>query len=280
MKLIRLIKAPLRLIKSVTKRYIILLKVYRSISGLTSFDDGILKRSLMRGILTSWNEPGKWQFPIVINDCRVYCKEIGKFHIRANTDDLFHALPMQEPFVEKFIRKLLRVGDTFVDAGANIGYYTILSSKLVGERGKIISIEMIPATAKILRKHIEINYLSNVRVVEGALSKTPRKILKASIIEGKSGKASIIRDNGENQIEVQSLIFKDLLADVSSIRLIKMDLEGAELDALKGLKNEFKRVQAIIFENRGDKEVINFIKSKGFSITRIDSSNILAQKRS
>ncbi len=50
-------------------------------------------------------------------------------------DDIYHALPRREDRAHDFIVSVLRSSDVFVDVGANIGYYTILGSKLVGSKG-------------------------------------------------------------------------------------------------------------------------------------------------
>ena len=255
------------------------LHVMNRIAGATPNDSKVLRHAIRRSPLTIWHNLDQWQFPMVEEDCTVISKGIGTFHVRASTDDLFHVLPMQEPTVEKAIRSLLRPGDTFVDAGANIGFYTVLASQLAGADGHVIAFEMIPTTADILRSHVTQNDCANVTIVEGALAEASGKVLKASIMSGKSGQASIVRSNGTNEIEVETVVLAEQLADYPSIRLIKMDLEGAELGALKGLEEDLGKVQAIIFENRGAEDVVAFIQKHGFEVIRLDGNNALAQRQ-
>ena len=255
------------------------LHVRNKLAGATPNDSQILRHAIRRSPLTIWYNLNQWQFPMVEEDCAIISKGIGTFHVRARTDDLFHVLPMQEPAVEKAIRSLLRPGDTFVDAGANIGFYTVLASQLAGADGHIIAFEMIPTTAEILRSHITQNDCTNVKVVEGALAETSGQVLKASIISGKSGQSSIARRNSATEVEVETVTLAEQLTDYPSIRLIKMDLEGAELGALKGLEKDLGKVQAIIFENRGAEDVVAFIQKHGFEVTRLNGNNALAQRQ-
>jgi FkbM family methyltransferase len=189
-------------------------------------------------------------------------------------------LPGQEPEVERAIRNALRSGDTFVDAGANIGYYTIVAAGIVGKRGHVIACEMMPVTAQVLREHVAINDASNVFVVEGALSDVEGQVITASYPQGKFGQASIARGSQGPVVPVKTRTLENILRDVPEVRIMKMDLEGAELGALWGLGGAISKVQSIVFENRDSPEVIRFLEEHGFSVSRIDGNNALAQRLS
>ena len=274
------IRRPLGKLRAAIRRFRIWLHVKKMLTGVTVGDSRVLQDAIRRSPLTIWRGLDQWKFPMVEDDCSVISKGVGQFQVRARTDDLFHVLPMQEPAVEKTIRSILRPGDTFVDAGANIGFYTLLASQLVGTRGNVVAFEMISTTAEILRLHVTNNHCANVRIVEGALAETSGKMLKASITDGKSGQASVARSAGSTEIEVETVTLAEQLANHSSIRLIKMDLEGAELGALQGLEKDLVKVQAIIFENRGADDVVNYLKARGFALRRLDGNNCLALSRS
>ena len=95
-------------------------------------------------------------------------------------------------------------------------------------------------------------------------------------MEGKSGQSSISIDKGTIKIEVSTITLESTLKDVPSIDLIKMDLEGAELGALKGMGSDLQKVHAIIFENRGAQDVVEYLQAQGFNVTRLDGNNALA----
>lgn len=272
------VRRPLGIVRTLIRRLNIWGKVARSISGVSAEDKRILRRAVLRASITVFQNLGHWQFPMLEEDCTVISKGIGIFHVRAQTDDLFHVLSMQEPSVETSIRSILRPGDTFIDAGANIGFYTVLASQLVGEKGQVFSFEMVPITADILRLHVQKNVLNNVKVIEGALAETADLTVQASLVEGKSGQSSISIDKGTIKIEVSTITLASTLKDVLSIHLIKMDLEGAELGALKGMGSDLQKVHAIIFENRGAQDVVEYLQAQGFNVTRLDGNNALALK--
>jgi predicted RNA methylase len=61
--------------------------------------------------------------------------------------------------VHDFVVDTLGPGDIFIDVGANIGYYSILASKLIGVNGRVFAVEPIPSTAGVLRFNLKINSL-------------------------------------------------------------------------------------------------------------------------
>jgi FkbM family methyltransferase len=200
------------------------------------------------------------------------------FRVRGQSDDLYHVLPGQEPAVEAAIRSRLRPGDTFIDAGANIGFYTVLAERLVGPDGHVVAFEMIPTTADILRDHVAINGCKNVTIHEGALASTTGRLVEASVRPGKYGSASIARRSGKEVIAVRTITLADALQEVLRVRLVKMDLEGAEFDALQGLGAALTKVEAIIFEDKGGPETMDFLIAHGFRCRRIDGANALAER--
>ena len=156
--------------KAVVRRARIWWNVYRELSGVSANDKAVLRRALKAAPLDIFRDLDRWRDPVVSEDCRVKAKGVGEFSVRAHTDDLYHTLPSRETRVFATIRSYLRSGDTFVDAGANIGVYSVLASRLVGQQGRVISFEMMPETAHILRDHLLENQCRNAIVIEGALS--------------------------------------------------------------------------------------------------------------
>src|SRR5882757_4827335 len=70
-----------------------------------------------------------------------------------------------EPHMTRWLQSRLRPGDTFVDVGANIGYYSILASRLVGDEGRVVALEASPAFHQQLLKQVRLNEGRNVRAV-------------------------------------------------------------------------------------------------------------------
>lgn len=137
---------------------------------------------------------------------------------------------------------------------------------------------MMPETAHILREHLSENQCQNATVIEGALSQKPDQTVTAYVDGDKHGKSSILRKDGCVEVSVETKTLKEELKNVPFIQLMKMDLEGAELDALKGMGCDLQKVREIIFENRGDEAVVEYLRAKGFNIERLDGNNAVAQQ--
>ena len=184
----------------------------------------------------------------------------------------------QEPAVETLIRHRLRPGDTFIDAGSNVGFYTILAAKLVGPRGRVIACEMVPATADVLRGQVALNGYRNIEVVEGALAPVADETITASLRQGRFGVASITRSSGDETVSVKTVTLETILHSLDQVRLMKMDLEGAELGALQGAGLDLSKVESIVFEDRDVSEASSFLISRGFRVRRLDACNKIAER--
>ena len=71
----------------------------------------------------------------------------------------------------------------------------------------------------------------------------------------------------------------EILQEVNSVKLMKMDLEGAELGALEGLGKDLSKIESIVFENKNDSKTVDFLGLRGFSIRQIDGSNAIAERK-
>ena len=182
--------------------------------------------------------------------------------VAGGTDDLYYMIPGREGDVDSFVRSCLDRGSVFVDVGANIGYYTLVASKLIGSSGRVYAIEPIPQTITILKANVKINECFNVIVHEkAAWSSRDKLTLK---IPGKwYGLVSAFR-NGVNII-VDATTLDELLQAEDQIDCIKIDVEGAELRVLQGAKKVLKRTRYIILKlSRDIKEILRELQGSGF----------------
>lgn len=251
-------------------------------------------REILRESLTTFREHigerlGLWRYPTASSDCVVDSKHTGRFFIRGGTDDLYHAIPGVEKAVEAAIRGRLKKGSTFVDGGANIGFYTILAGHTVGLEGRVISVEMTPGTASVLRKNVELNGLSgNVRVVEKALTDSADDWIVIETIKGKMGQNKIAQTTQHGNdghisegaaLKARTARLDTILADIARVDLLKLDVEGAELMALEGASGVLDRIDCIVFEDHtGTGPVANYLSDRGFKVEELDPRNFLAQK--
>lgn len=156
-----------------------------------------------------------------------------------------------EPDETRIIESLLRKGDVFLDVGANIGYFTLAASVAVGETGHVFSIEPVPPTAARLKENIALNGLRNVTVYENAAieSSRPVKIAKHGFAD-RSGQHSMRFTHKDQPFWDVAGIAIDQLPMNKKVTFIKMDIEGAEMLALEGLRQtlEGDRAPTILCE--------------------------------
>lgn len=151
-----------------------------------------------------------------------------------------------EPDEAWLIDRLLRPGDVFVDVGANEGFHTLVGSCRVGATGRVVAFEPVPPTLDRLQRNIQLNDVHNVEVIAAACVEFPTQIRLARRTDEKSsGVYSMRTQEGADSWLAEGRRMDDALADLQTpIRLVKMDIEGAELLALKGFTEHLARSDA------------------------------------
>jgi len=136
-----------------------------------------------------------------------------------------------ERHVQRLFRERLRVGAVAFDVGANAGFFTLLASKLAGSAGHVYAFEPLPRNLYYLERHVRLNGRTNITVEALAITATSGDAQFRTAHHPSMGG---LRDDGDLQVVTASL--DDLLAAGRIPRpdFIKMDIEGAEGDALRG----------------------------------------------
>lgn len=144
------------------------------------------------------------------------------------------------------VQKVLSAEDTFVDVGANEGWFTLIAAKRIGPRGRVIAFEPQRRIASVLRKNLHLNGFDWVTVSNNALGDvagpTPARITLAPSLN--SGFSSIARAHGpvrqwlwpREDVVVLSLDSALNVYACGRIKLVKVDVEGFELNVLKGAR--------------------------------------------
>lgn len=157
-----------------------------------------------------------------------------------------------EPNITALFCAFLQPGDVVIDIGANIGYYTLLASHLVGMKGKVYTVEPSPSIRVRLEENLQLNSISNVTVLPyAAWHESGRATLHiAPKNRGASTLCPLTDAIAEESVDLVRLDDILLPQDYSRIRIIKLDIEGAETHALQGLTRLFVQNQqlAIICE--------------------------------
>jgi FkbM family methyltransferase len=145
-----------------------------------------------------------------------------------------------EPQEIELVKQHVSLGDTVLDIGANIGYYTLIFAKLVGEHGKVFAFEPDPTNFALLKKNVEINGYSNVILVPKAVSNENKKA-KLYLCEQNQGMHRVYNSVFCNDsIDIEFLRLDDYFQD-DKINFIKIDIEGAEYAAIQGMQNLLNR---------------------------------------
>lgn len=146
-----------------------------------------------------------------------------------------------EPDISAFIASELQPGDTFIDVGAHVGYHSVLASRAVGCEGNVVALEASPETFAVLEKNLSLNpNCRNVRALNVAAAEQTGMIPfylgpTAMGIEGWS--TTVARDSFRKRCTVSAGPLASLLTEkeLRTARLIKIDVEGAEAEVLRGL---------------------------------------------
>jgi FkbM family methyltransferase len=220
--------------------YLSLRVVLRIVLGKKKRDRLYIKRELDFGDF--WNKFFKY---LRRNNRKLLKFKMSKygfeFYCRNNKDDFKVMTIHEDDIIERFLPK---DGDTVVDIGAHIGLYTIISSKRVGFNGKVIAIEAHPENFEILNRNIQLNQLTNVIALNYAAYSEEER-LKLYLPSGESGftKYNTIMPKfakrDEKFVEVTANTLDKLLQSngISAVNWIKIDVEGAEFEVLKGAHN-------------------------------------------
>jgi len=153
-----------------------------------------------------------------------------------------------EPDSSNVVRQLLRRGDTFLDIGANIGWFTMLASSIVGETGYVHSFEPQPIIARYLRRSIDLNGLAaRVRLHEVGVWHHHGSMSLGWHEDAENHGASYLMPEGAESSagsNVELLTLDSLNLD--RVDMIKIDVEGAEAKAMQGAERLLARHRPII----------------------------------
>ncbi len=161
----------------------------------------------------------------------MYLDKSDALHLSVNRD--------WDPFSTSIMQKLVKEGDVVFDIGANIGFYTLLFSKLVGEEGKVYAFEPDPENFSILKKNIEANNINNVILINKAVSDKNEEVdfyINQSNTSGNSMFKENLNQIASSSIKVEAISLDKYFKNNIKVDFVKIDIEGAEVRALKGME--------------------------------------------
>jgi FkbM family methyltransferase len=183
---------------------------------------------------------------------------------------------LETSFVERFVKP----GMTVLDVGANQGYYTLLASRMVGNCGRVISFEPSPREVRALQLHLKLNRCKNVTVA-GVAAGAEKRQANLFVVQGYETACNSLRPpvvfSETAAVRVEVVRLDDWLEahKIERVDFIKLDVEGGELEALKGAEKMLeRRPRPVILMEVQDlrtqpwgyraKKVIEHLQGKGF----------------
>ncbi|HEY9769101.1 MAG TPA: FkbM family methyltransferase [Coleofasciculaceae cyanobacterium] len=192
-----------------------------------------------------------------------------------------YEIPIQNIFAQH-----LQAGDVFYDIGANVGFFSIIAAKLVGNTGKVYAFEPGEGNANSIRHNARLNDFNQIEVIEKAVSNTSGEgqLLLAKYSGGHALATADAPPDLAGEVTIDLVSIDDLIAQnrITPPNFVKVDVEGAELDVLKGMSETIKTYQpTIIYEvddsdragyERKYRELADFLESLNYQVTQIENS--------
>ncbi len=186
------------------------------------------------------------------------------------------AYGIRERYSVDVMKEELKPGQVVVDIGANIGYYALLEAKIIGERGRVYCLEPAPENIDLLRRNVAVNGYTNIEIYHAAAG-AESKMGTIYLSESHNQHALIAENVGGmiGSMPVQVFALDDFLKDKPYPSIVRMDVEGFELDILRGMKkilaekNPLKfyiEIHGFFLKDGGVKELLSILKGAGFRV--------------
>ena len=198
---------------------------------------------------------------------------------RAHTS---YVLGLYEMDLIGVLQERLRPGDTCMDLGAHVGYLTMLMARGVGPQGRVISFEPVPETCNALRENVRLNGFENV-TTEAAAAGNQEGTLELVCTKGEelSWTASTLaysQPGEETHITVPVVKLDDYIQR-NSLRpkLIKIDVEGAELAVLQGGRQMLRKIRPVLLVEIHDlgpshkAQVLHLLREHDYAVTEVQT---------
>jgi len=191
-----------------------------------------------------------------------------------------------------YAKKLIKKGDTVIDIGSNLGYYSILFARWVGNEGKVYSVEPVSIYNKIFTE--QARKYRNIALFPYALGNEEKDVEMASVVSsgylrtglshvynaGKEDDSRLCRLDPQSskygfRVKSQMKIASELFKNIAKINYIKIDIEGDELVVLSDMKALIKKHKPIIQVEMNDHRVKDLLHQIGYCAYRVAGNKLV-----
>jgi FkbM family methyltransferase len=190
-----------------------------------------------------------------------------------------YVLGTAEPAMQRFLAERVRPGDVVLDLGANVGFFTLTAAALTGAGGHVIAYEPLPRNVAALRANIAVNRLSYVEVVEAAVSDRDGEAILN--INESDQEASLVHAATKRRVIVRTVTVDAEMRRLGlTPDLIKIDVEGAEEDAVRGMLVTLRRARPVIVCEmhvdipRLDGPVPSLLRDAGYELSWFEGASV------
>jgi FkbM family methyltransferase len=209
----------------------------------------------------------------------------GNLHLQVDPRDengrfvYLHGFDPRERISRHFVR-LLRPGDHVVDVGANVGYFTFAAAHLVGPAGRVTAFEASPRMHPALRANAARNRVTQIELHGVAVSDARGEVQFHAAPPSHTGLSSLRKlPDASATYTVPTLALDDLLDTLPPVRLVKLDVEGAEMRVLRGMRKLLERDRPFLISEVNDQflrelgassaELCAHLEAAGYRLQRI-----------
>jgi FkbM family methyltransferase len=155
-----------------------------------------------------------------------------------------------EQDLQQAIRDWVEPGNVIYDLGANIGYVSLLFARATGSSGRVLAFEPLPANQERLQKNLQLNNAINIALIPSAVADKSGSTAFMVHTSGEMGKLKGAAGKSEGfaqEISVQTIALDDFAVTNPIPQLIKIDIEGGEILALRGMSTILRERRPILF---------------------------------